>query len=64
VQAAKKLLKSFALANLKKVRETEKMNLSVFHVKLGHFIINEIFPLCNKHTSLTAKIENEEKKVL
>jgi hypothetical protein len=27
-----------------------------FAVKLGHFIINEFFFLCNKHTSLTLKI--------
>ncbi len=32
-------------------------NFSVFTAKLGHFITN-VFSICNKHSSLTAKIGN------
>ena len=34
-------------------------NFSVFSVKLGHFIAHTSCVICNKHSSLTAKIEKQ-----
>jgi len=39
-------------------------NFYIFAVKLGHFIINEFFPLVTNPQALQQKLENKEKRFI